>query len=90
MKGTTSTARCTDEASTPGPTGTGECGVGVVVGAAQEQATQAAAEREVVGKGLCCQGSLARLRMAGLDGTVWQAVVTVFALVGLFFRAPCP
>jgi hypothetical protein len=32
---------------------------------------------------LCCQGSLARLRMADLDGTVRQAVVTVFALVGL-------
>ena len=28
------------------PTKTGECGVGVVAGAAQEQATQGAAERE--------------------------------------------
>ena len=45
---------------TPGPTGTGGCGVGVVVGTAQEQATQVAAEREVVGEGLCFQGSLAR------------------------------
>ena len=37
-----------------------------------------------VGEGLCCLGSLARLRMADLDGTVRQAVVTVFARVGLF------
>ncbi len=36
-----------------------------------------------MGEGLCCQGSLERLRMADLDGTVRQAVVTVFALVGL-------
>jgi hypothetical protein len=46
IKETTSTTSGTDEASTPGPTKTGECGVGVVAGAAQEQATQAAAERE--------------------------------------------
>jgi hypothetical protein len=46
MKETTSTTTCTDEASAPRRTKTGECGVGVVAGAAQEQATQAAAERE--------------------------------------------
>jgi hypothetical protein len=46
MKGTSSTARSTDKASTPCLTKTGECGVGVVAGAAQEQATQGAAERE--------------------------------------------
>ncbi len=46
LKGTTSTTRELVEASTPGPTVTGECGVGVVAGAAQEQATQAAAGRE--------------------------------------------
>ncbi len=45
-KGTGATTTSTDEASTPGPRKTGECGVGVVAGAAQEQATQAAAERE--------------------------------------------
>ncbi len=45
-KGAGSTASATDEAPTPGPTETGECGVGVVAGAAQEQATQGAAERE--------------------------------------------
>jgi hypothetical protein len=36
-----------------------------------------------VGEGLCCQGSPARLRMADLDGTAREAVVTVFALVGV-------
>ena len=46
MKGSGATTRSTDEASTPGPTKTGECGVGVVAGAAQQQATPAAAERE--------------------------------------------
>jgi hypothetical protein len=45
-KGTGATTSSTDEASSPLPTKTGECGVGVVAGAAQEQATQAAAERE--------------------------------------------
>ncbi len=44
--GTTATTKCTDEASTPIPGKAGECGVGVVAGAAQEQATQGAAERE--------------------------------------------
>ncbi len=44
LKGTSSAARSTDEASTPGPTKTGECGVGVVAGTAQEQATQGAAK----------------------------------------------
>ncbi len=44
--GTGATARNTAEASQPGPAKTGECGVGVVAGAAQEQATQGAAERE--------------------------------------------
>ncbi len=48
MKGTGSTARSTVEASSPGATKTGECGVGIVAGAAQEQARQAAAEREAV------------------------------------------
>ena len=47
-------ARCTDEASTPGPTETGECGVGVVGGAAQEQA---ATEHEAAyGRGGCGRG----------------------------------
>jgi hypothetical protein len=46
MKGTFSTARGPDEASTLGPTRTGEFGVGVVAGAVQERATQSAAERE--------------------------------------------
>ena len=46
MKETSSTATGTDEASTPLPTKTGDCGVGGVAGAAQEQATQAAAERD--------------------------------------------
>jgi hypothetical protein len=36
-----------------------------------------------VGEGMCCQGSPARLRMADLDGTAREAVVTVFALVGV-------
>ncbi len=53
-KGTTSTASATDEASTPGPTETGECGVGVVAGARQQQA---AAEHEpVCGRGGCGRG----------------------------------
>ena len=44
-------ARCTDEASTPGPTKTGECGVGGVAGVSQQQA---AAEREpACGRGGC-------------------------------------
>jgi hypothetical protein len=38
----------TDEASSPGPTGGGECGVGVVAGVLQEQAKQGAAECEAV------------------------------------------
>jgi hypothetical protein len=47
MKETGLTARCTDQvASSPGLTVTGECGVGVVAGAWQEQVTQATAERE--------------------------------------------
>ena len=37
-----------------------------------------------MGEGLCCQDSLARLRMADLDGTVREVVVTLFTLVGLF------
>jgi hypothetical protein len=45
-KGTGATTSITDEASTPLPTETGECDVGVVAGAAPEQATQGAAERE--------------------------------------------
>ncbi len=45
-KGTGATTCSTDEASSPGPTGGGECGVGVVAGAVQEQATQGAAECE--------------------------------------------
>ncbi len=45
-KGTGATTRGTDEVSKPGLTETGECGVGVVAGAAQEQATQGAAECE--------------------------------------------
>jgi hypothetical protein len=56
MKGTGSTARSTVEASSPGATKTGECGVGIVAGAAQEQARQAAAEREAVWE-LCGCGS---------------------------------
>ena len=43
-----STTSSTGEASSPMPTGGGECGVGVVAGAAQEQGTQGAAEREAV------------------------------------------
>jgi hypothetical protein len=39
LKETGATARSTDEASSPGPTGGGECGVGVVTGAWQQQAT---------------------------------------------------
>ena len=38
---------------------------------------------------MCCQGSLARLRMADLDGAVRQAVVTVFAR-GPFFAHHVP
>jgi hypothetical protein len=38
MKGTGATARSTDEASSPGLTVPCECGVGVVVGAPQQQA----------------------------------------------------
>jgi hypothetical protein len=45
-KGTTVTTKGTDEALKPLPTEAGECGVGVVAEAAQEQATQGAAERE--------------------------------------------
>ena len=44
----------TDEASTPGPTEIGECGVGVVAGAWQEQAL---AEHEpTCGRGGCGRG----------------------------------
>ncbi len=54
MKGTTSTVRNTAEASTPGPTEAGECGVGVVAGACQQQA---AAEHEpACGRGGCGRG----------------------------------
>jgi hypothetical protein len=49
-----SKAGSTDEASTPGPTAGGECGVGVVAGAWQEQA---AAEHEPAsGRGGCGRG----------------------------------
>ncbi len=51
MKGTGATATCTDEASTPGPTVTGECGVGAVAGAAQQQA--AAEHEQACGRGGC-------------------------------------
>jgi hypothetical protein len=52
--GTSSTARCTDEASKPMPTEAGECGVGVVAGAWQEQAV---AEHEpACGRGGCGRG----------------------------------
>jgi hypothetical protein len=53
-KGTSATARRTVEASTPGPTEAGECGVGVVAGAWQQQA---AAEHEPAsGRGGCGRG----------------------------------
>jgi hypothetical protein len=53
-KGNTATAKRTDEASRPGPTEAGECGVGVVAGAWQEQA---AAEHEpACGRGGCGRG----------------------------------
>ncbi len=53
-KGITATATSTGEASTPMPTEAGECGVGVVAGAWQEQA---AAEHEVVlARGGGCEG----------------------------------
>jgi hypothetical protein len=53
-KGTSSTTRRTDEASRPMPTETGECGVGVVAGAWQQQAAaehQAACGRGGGGRG---------------------------------------
>jgi hypothetical protein len=51
MKETGVTTRGTDEASTPGPVKTGECGVGVVEGAWQQQA---APEHEpTCGRGGC-------------------------------------
>ena len=54
MKGTTSTARCTDGASTPMPPEAGECGVGVAAGALQQLA---AAEHEpACGRGGCGRG----------------------------------
>jgi hypothetical protein len=47
-------ATSTDEASTPGPTEIGECGVGVVAGSSQQQA---AAEHEpACGQGGCGRG----------------------------------
>jgi hypothetical protein len=53
-KGTSATAICTDEASRPGPAVTGECGVGGVAGAWQQQA---AAEHEpACGRGGCGRG----------------------------------
>ena len=57
------------------PTKTGEYGVGVVAGAAQEQGTQGAAEREAAWD---------------LDGTVRQAVVRVFCSRGPFFVLHVP
>ncbi len=52
--GTTSTATSTDEASTPMPTEAGECGVGVVGGAWQQQA--AAEHKPACGRGGCGRG----------------------------------
>jgi hypothetical protein len=51
LKGTGATARCTDEASRPGPTEPGECGMGVVAGAWQQQA--AAEHVPACGRGGC-------------------------------------
>ena len=54
MMGTGATATYTDEASTPMPTEPGECGVGVVAGAWEQQA---AAEHEpACGRGGCGRG----------------------------------
>jgi hypothetical protein len=54
-KGNGVTTSSTDKASRPGPTETGECGVGVVAGAWEEQA---AAEHEPA----CGRGGYARVR----------------------------
>ena len=60
MKETGSTTRDTDEASKPCPTDAGECGVGVVAGAWQQQA---AAEHEpACGRGGCGRGRCVRAR----------------------------
>jgi hypothetical protein len=74
-KGTSATTRCTEQASSPVPTETGECGVGVVAGAAQEQATQGAAEREPA----CGRGGWGRgrgVRACGRAQRVGACVMT--------------
>jgi hypothetical protein len=53
-KGTGSTTRGPDEASTPEPTEAGECGAGVVAGAWQEQAP--AEQEPACERGGCGQG----------------------------------
>jgi hypothetical protein len=69
MMGTGATATYTDEASTPMPTEPGECGVGVVAGAWEQQA---AAEHEpACGRGGCGRG---RVCVPVRELSVWGRV----------------
>ncbi len=75
-KGTGATGKGTDEESKPIPADPGECGVGVVAGAWQQQA--ASEQEPACGRGECGRGGLCvPVRELSVWGRVWWRGVLV-------------